>query len=749
MLHLVYNDYNYRLGYRYKDMEHSIHSHNARFKLSTLSYAIGLSCSYFALSTAHAAEAEATSTLPTITIQAQGNWLEEANAETVHKHAGARTIIDRKRLDETAATSIREALKQIPGVQAQDSNGTGGSDVSLNIGVRGLSSRLSPRSTVLIDGVPLSFAPYGQPQLSLAPLSIGNIESVDVVRGAGSVRFGPQNVGGIINFSTRAIPQDFSGSVSLTSEFASGTDQVKLSPNLFVGGTLDNGLGLALLYSGTKGNGFREANNKNDIDDVMLKSAYHFTDNDEVALNLHHYEGKGEMPEGLTEAQYAENPYQSTHNRDYFAGRRSDVSLRYSHKDEKNNFEILGYYVDSFRTSNLETALANGKKRVDASPRDYKYYAFEPRYSRVYQLGNTQNEITVGYRYLDEESSELSSRSGSYDAGAATPAFAPRSSSEGGTKAHAVYVDNRLELGRWTITPGIRFESIETHNNFTAYNNLGPTNTVNAKIDSDEFLPSLSVMYSANENWNFFANAGVSFGPQQYNQLARLDGTTAVTTLDGLHPEKSNNYEIGTKYLGNGLNAELTAFYLDFDKELSLERDASNNGIWTDLGATSHKGIETGLSYDFGQLADTLKGLKVYGNYTFTKAVAKAGEFKDKDLPFYSRHVGNLGFGYTVDKWSLNADMFAQSKQHSPNDPNRDGYQTVGSADGKYGDMPGFSTFALRTSYDLSSQIKGLKVAGGIKNVFDKQYFIRSTDSTGGKYVGQPRTFYLQTSFDF
>ena len=136
----------------------------------------------------------------------------------MQKHAGARTIINRNRLDEVAATSIKDALKQVPDVQVQENNGTGGSDVSLNIGVRGLASRLSPRSTVLLDGVPLSFAPYGQPQLSLAPVSLDNIESVDVVRGAGSVRFGPQNVGGIINFATRAIPQEFAGNVSLTTE---------------------------------------------------------------------------------------------------------------------------------------------------------------------------------------------------------------------------------------------------------------------------------------------------------------------------------------------------------------------------------------------------------------------------------------------------------------------------------------------------------------------------------------------------
>lgn len=37
--------------------------------------------------------------------------------------------------------------------------------------------------------------------------------------------------------------------------------------------------------------------------------------------------------------------------------------------------------------------------------------------------------------------------------------------------------------------------------------------------------------------------------------------------------EKFNNYEIGIKYLGNGLNVELIVFYLDFKKELILECD--------------------------------------------------------------------------------------------------------------------------------------------------------------------------------
>ena len=725
-------------------------------QVSPLTRAIQLALTCFATQAAFAADSDnhSVNTLQTITLQAEGNWLENANAEKVQKHAGARTIIDRKRLDEVAATSIKDALKQVPGVQVQENNGTGGSDVSLNIGVRGLTSRLSPRSTVLLDGVPLSFAPYGQPQLSLAPVSLGNIESIDVVRGAGSVRFGPQNVGGIINFTTRAIPKDFAGNVSLTTEYTSGTDQTKLSPSLFMGGTLDNGLGLALLYSGTKGNAYREANNQIDIDDVMLKTAYQITDADAVALNLHHYEGRGEMPEGLTAKQYAENPYQSNQSQSYFAGRRSDVSLRYTHQDERNNFELLTYYIDSFRTSNLGTNQQRQDgtpfKRLDNAPRDYSVFAIEPRFSRAYSIGNTQSEVTIGYRYMDEDSTEFAGRT-DYAIDAQPGKFLARTSSKGGTKAHAFYIDNRFDLGNWVITPGVRFESIDTHNNFSAYKSGNLLNTVNPSIQSDEWLPSLAIMYKATDNWNIFANAGVSFGPQQYNQLATTNSKTgiAISTLDGLSPEKSNNYEIGTKYLGNGLNAELTAFYLDFNKELILERDALQNGYWTDLGATSHKGVELGLAYDFAYLADALEGLKIYSNYTFTKAVAEAGNFKDKDLPFYSRHTANVGLGYKVNQWTVNADMFAQSKQHSPGNQESGIYQIIESLDGKYGDIPGYSTFAVRTAYDFGEQYYGLKIAGGIKNVFDKQYFTRSTDSTGGKYVGQPRTFYLQTSFDF
>lgn len=720
------------------------------FKLSPLTYALATLLVYPTLTYANDNTTLEVNGLDTIEVVAQGNWLQEANKEKVFQHAGARTIIERERLDESAVTTIKDALKQIPGVQVQENNGTGASDLSLNIGVRGLPARLSYRSTVLFDGIPLSFAPYGQPQLSLAPLSMGNIESIDVVRGAGSVRFGPQNVGGIINFNTRSIPDEFKGSVGITTEFAKN-GHIKYNPNVFVGTTLNNGLGLALLYSGTRGEGYRDDRNKTTIDDVMLKTSYAFSDINKLYFNAHHYNAEGEMPNGLTVQEYNANPFQATHFRDKFNGRRTDFSLRYTHQSERNNAEILAYYINTHRNSLIEHVNANGFQ-ARTSPRDYKVFAIEPRFSHSYNLGKFNGEVTVGYRYLEEESSELAEYSQRYTQGSDYQLL-PYSTNDGRVKAHAAYIDNRFDFGKWSVTPGVRFEYVDNKNTMTAYawqRDGAYVNHVSPHVTSKEFLPNLAILYKANDQWNIFANAGVSFGPQQNSHLARITSNRAEETTNNIQPEKSKNYEIGTKYKNDALSAELTLFYLDFDKELALIRDGSannNSAIWTNLGATSHKGLELGLQYDLSYLHDTLTGLSAYANYTYTDAKHEAGDFVGKDLSFYSRHVANAGLRYVYDQWGFNLDAHARSKQYSPYLGTT--YVTEEQANGQRGNIPGYTTVSTRLSYDFGDKVNGLKVAGGVKNIFDKTYFTRSTDNNGGKFVGQPRTFFLQASYDF
>ena len=705
----------------------------------------------------HAANEQAASgavELAPTDINMVGDWLGDAQETVVHNHAGARTVVRREAMVEQGAMNVRDVLKGIPGVQVQDSNGTGGSDLSLNVGVRGLTSRLSPRSTVLIDGIPAAFAPYGQPQLSMAPISSGNLDSIDVVRGAGSVRYGPQNVGGVINFVTRAIPEKATGEVGTTLE-TSRHGGWKHIESAFIGGTADNGLGAALLYSGVNGHGYRSSNNDNDIDDVLLKTHWALTDQDELSLNFHYYDGKADMPGGLTQAQFDADPYQSDRDYDNFTGRRKDVSLKYLRQiDDVTQFEVLTYYTDSFRGS---TIAARDQKTLSSYPRSYHTFAIEPRVSRIFFTGPATQEVSVGYRYLKEAMHEQASR---LELVNNVPTVTSTSDGHiyqdrtGGTEASAYYIDDKIDVGNWTITPGVRFEHINTDWKERAVPGLNgvPVQAKSRSVTSNEPLPALSVMYHLSDAWKLFANYETSFGSLQYFQLGQ--GGTGDQTANGLEAEKAKTYEIGTRYDNGTWGGELTAFYIDFDDELQY---ISNDIGWTNLGATKHQGIEASVHYDLAGLDPRLDGLSANAGFTYTRATYE-GEipgFKGRDLPFYSRQVVNAGLRYQVNRWTWNLDAFAQSKQRAPgtgmnaNGSFNGNYITEPSADGQYGDIPGYVTWSARGGYAFGKELSNLKLAAGVKNIFDQQYYTRSSDNNSGIYLGEPRTFYVQASVGF
>ncbi len=310
-----------------------------------------------------------------------GNWLDQPNEEKVLKHAGARTILERKAFEERGVQDIRDALNQIPACRFRKQR---------HRRQRRFAEprRARPRLTPFAafdgsDGWHPALLRALRPAAAVAvSLTLGNVDTVDVVRGAGSVRYGPQNVGGIINFVTHPIPDDPTVRFGSGTEIAGNNGHVKATPTFFLGGTNDDGLGAALLYSGIHGEGYRDNNDRSDIDDLILKGKYEISDTDTLSLQYHHYSGEGKMPGGLTSAEYADDRFQSTRRWDDFSGHRNDISLRYQHNDGENNFEVLAYYVNSFRGSHVEqqgTGASAGLYRLTSAPREYEYFGIEPR----------------------------------------------------------------------------------------------------------------------------------------------------------------------------------------------------------------------------------------------------------------------------------------------------------------------------------------------------------------------------------
>jgi len=653
-----------------------------------------------------------------------GDWLGKAEQTNVFDHPGARDVVRRDEFERTGATTAREVLNRIPGVNAPENNGTGSHDMALNFGIRGLNPRLATRSTVLMDGIPVPFAPYGQPQLSFAPISMGNMDAVDVVRGGGAVRYGPQNVGGIVNFVTRAIPDAPTVKGGLQTETSpSSNSGFKTSGNLLAGGTADNGLGGALLYSGVRGGDWREHSDTR-IDDLILKGKYQIDDANSVNAMAQYYEGRADMPGGLNVADYKADPYQSTRPKDEFWGRRTMVNFGYRYEEDARVFTANTFFTTTLRSGYLDQG-----SFVSLSPREYWVRGLESHFSQGFALGNSWHEIGLGYRYINEAGHELRYREPTTDNLPTTDSRLDRDT-RGATEAHAFSLDDRIDIGKWTFTPGIRYEMIDTgqNNNLTNVKYQGNYNTA---------LPALNVLYHLTESWNLYANTEGSFGSVQYSQMPNR------VTGGEVKPEKARTWELGTRYDNGNLRAEIGAFLINFDNQ--YDSNQTNDTVIA-RGQTRHQGIESSINYALDGLSPALSGFDVYATYAFVDAkIREDGDNKGNRVPFSSRHKGTLGVGYTEGPWKLNLDSSYQSDQFADNANTH-----AESADGSNGKIPGYMLFSTRAAYDFGPRLSDLNVAVGVKNIFNHEYFTRSFDDNNkGKYVGEPRTVYVQTSLAF
>ncbi|MFM9435433.1 Fe(3+) dicitrate transport protein [Janthinobacterium sp. CG_23.3] len=673
-------------------------------------------CAMLAAMNASAQGAAPTPDAAMETVQINGNWLGSGLQNKVKNFAGARTLVEREAISDSGASNIGDVMRRVPGVQVTDNSSSGGSSISLNIGVRGLEGRYSPRSTVLLDGLPMAVAPYGQPHLSFAPVSLNNVESVDVVRGGAAVRYGPQNVGGVINFKTRAIPdQALAADASVRyNSYAEGGGSRQYSA--FVGGRNEAGLGLALLYSATRGSAWRPHSDEQ-VDDLALKWRYQLSPSAEVYGKLSHYEAASAIPGGLTTAQYAADPFQSVRSHDAWSGRRNGVDVGYVNAlSATQEFEVRAFYHQSLRASVLADKADADAKSVATQPRNYDVNGIEPRYTHSLQLGGMRHDVTLGYRYLRERADESSSTRV-----LKTNIETVTRRSDNSTDAHAAYVDDQIHLGKWRVTPGLRVEDIKM-------GRVDLLTGASEEVGASKALPVLNVAYLLSKQVTLFGNYNTSFGSIQHAHL------NLSPSGKSLRPELAKTVELGARLNRKDWKAEATVFDMRFDNQFQYQ---ATEKYYLNLGKTHHRGLETSVDYTFGR-AGALAGLNAYATYAYTKATIEAGANAGNDLPYYSRNTDTLGLRYALGGWTVKLSTTHQSRQFG------DELNTVAaSADGSTGVIPGYRLWQTQISRKFAGT-PALEWQLGVNNVNDKRYFTRTTDTNKGQMVGAPRMVYVQ-----
>ena len=113
-------------------------------------------------------------------------------------------VVTKKELENTHARDLAEGLKNVPGLLLKPIHGKSGQEVWL----QGLDA---DRVLVLIDGQPVS-ASTGS-SVDLSQIAVGDVDHIEIVKGAVSALYGSEAMGGVVNIITKNTDKPFSYSM--------------------------------------------------------------------------------------------------------------------------------------------------------------------------------------------------------------------------------------------------------------------------------------------------------------------------------------------------------------------------------------------------------------------------------------------------------------------------------------------------------------------------------------------------------
>ena len=116
---------------------------------------------------------------------------------------GSGTVLNSTDLDYFMHTDITEILRQVPGVYVRPEEGYG---LFPNISLRGVDPGRSQKVTILEDGIPSSPSPFSGPAAYYSPTA-GRMAGFEILKGSSSLKYGPNNSGGVINYLSTPIPE--------------------------------------------------------------------------------------------------------------------------------------------------------------------------------------------------------------------------------------------------------------------------------------------------------------------------------------------------------------------------------------------------------------------------------------------------------------------------------------------------------------------------------------------------------------
>jgi Fe(3+) dicitrate transport protein len=671
--------------------------------------------------------------------------------ETVKQIPGSVAFLDKTTLETARVFNFAEALRKVPGVHVRDDEGFG---TRPHIAIRGVNPTRSTKVLLLEDGIPLTYAPYGDNASYYHP-PIDRFENIEVVKGSGQILYGPVTVSGVVNYITPTPPEKSSGSLTLI-----GGNHDYFNGHLSYGGTW-NGTGVLVDYMRKQGEGARE-NIRSGINDVNFKLVSALGTKHALTIKGSYYgENSNVTYSGLREDEYRLNPRQNPFRNDFFFGDRYGVSVTHAYVFENNLVLTTNLYGSIFERDWWRQSSNSGQRPNDAADpacagmrnlnttcgnegrlRKYYVWGIEPRARAYHTLSGVRSETDFGFRahYETQDRRQMNGNTPTARTGVMVE------DNERKNRAYSAFIQNRFLLGRWTITPGIRLEHVKyERTNRLANQGAGVT----GKTDLTQVIPGLGVSYGLTEGTTVFAGIHRGFAPPRTEDI--ISNTGGSIDLDS---ELGWNYEVGLRSLPfSGVRLEATFFRLDYENQIIPASVAGGVGATlTSAGETLHQGVELMGRVDTGTLTNSAHNFYVRLAYTYLPAAKFTGtrfssipgfaniSVSGNRLPYAPEHLTTAGFGYLHPK---GVDTLLEAVHIS--DQFGDDLNTVTSTpDGQRGLIPSYTVWNATVNYRIESLRTTFFVT--VKNLLDRTFIV---DRVRGMLPGSPRLVHGGLKFTF
>lgn len=606
------------------------------------------------------------------------------------QYVSTKQVITAQGIRQSGVQTITEALQVLGGIQVNDYYGN---SAKSNINLRGFGENSNSNILILIDGRPLNNPDMGAPDLRQVIMS--DVDKIEILKGSGTVLYGDQAVGGVINITTKggasknSYAMDEWGSYNtkrLIASLATGNDNLTFR---------------------ITGNRSLTDNYRDHNDDAytawFLRSDYQFGTGN-ILLEYQNLEDDLQTPGGLTKEQIDDDPRQINPNyEDDFIDYRMNVSRIAWDQLLSNN---TSFSLDASHSSYHGTFLLSSYwgKSLQSVSQDRTTNIVSPRVIHTYEVNGREGDLTVG---VDYEKSRYAMVSG----------FGPQ---KGKPERKAAFAQGTIPLAdALKLTLGAR-EADWKSNASSSSQNVSDDHRETGYEAAMQWAPhhSITILTRAEKNLRF---------PKVDELLGVPDPTYT------LKPQTGYSYEIGVNLRQSGNQLSLNLFQLKLDNEIAYDPGAGTWGGNINYDKTLRNGMSIALNSKITEF------LAVFANANYVDATFDSGNYKGEQIPAVANISSSLGVTYSIDNfWSVAATAYGVGSQRLSGDYNADEKK-----------LPGYAIFNARITY----RIKGLSTSLQVNNLLGKQYETIGVKGTWGApntyFTAPERNAMLTLSYSF